>query len=209
MIPLQAALMGFEDFTLAANLHESSSERMVKAVVLVHCCTIPVFVIILYEAGYLVHKRRSVTFCGIKFEEKQRVIQSNVVAGVARFWIRILALVVLILGFVVNTKRPRLVGYGYFLNRLNSESGIGWYPVLALVPPTVLAIVGLWISLSLWIFGTTYAMTVHATCFNGWGVPFVGSLVQVGTLFVKSSWFPAASSLGEVALLISVMYAFR
>ena len=209
VIPLQAALMCFEDVTLSIELHdETESRKIFLGVCLIHSWTIPVFIIIMFEAGYLIHKRRSIRFCGIAFEDKQRVRQSGVLATVLRFWVRVLALVVLALGFGVNLRKPNLVGVSYFLKRVNA-GGAGGYVALALVPPAVLALVGMTISILIWNFGTYHAMTVHSTWCNGWGAMFVGSLVQICSLFAKTAWYPAASALGEVALLIGIMYTFR
>ena len=100
--------------------------------------------------------------------------QSGVLATVLRFWVRVLALVVLALGFGVNLRKPNLVGVSYFLKRVNA-GGAGGYVALALVPPAVLALVGMTISILIWNFGTYHAMTVHSTWCNGWGAMFVGS----------------------------------
>ena len=206
LIPLLGLLMAFEDVSLAVGF-ASAPRGLEIVIVTVHACVAPVATLIIFEAGYLVHKRRSVNFCCIAFDEGRRVRQSGILAIVLRFWIRLLAVALLILGIVVNCARARDdVGYLGVIRAF--RSGSAW-EMLSLVPPTVLAFVGLYISIALWCFGSKSALIVPPTMCNGWASLFFGTLALLASLCVPTRMVAAAASVGEVLLLASIMLTFR
>jgi hypothetical protein len=77
------------------------------------------------------------------------------------------------------------------------------------VPPTALALFGVYISLALWCFGSQSALIVHPTYCNAWASMFLGSAAQLGALFFARGHYLAASSVGEFLLLVGLMYTFR
>ena len=77
------------------------------------------------------------------------------------------------------------------------------------MPPTVLALVGLYISIALWCFGSKSALIVPPTMCNGWASLFFGTLALLASLCVPTRMVAAAASVGEVLLLASIMLTFR
>jgi hypothetical protein len=63
---------------------------------------VPILLVVIFEITYLVHKRRSVNFCGMYFDEGVRVNNTAFMSCMLRNSIRSLATVLLAMGLIVN-----------------------------------------------------------------------------------------------------------
>ena len=63
---------------------------------------VPILLVVIFEITYLVHKRRSVNFCGMYFDDGVRVNNTAFMSCMLRNSIRSLATVLLVMGLVVN-----------------------------------------------------------------------------------------------------------
>jgi hypothetical protein len=63
---------------------------------------VPILLVVIFEITYLVHKRRSVNFCGMYFDDGVRVNNTAFMSCMLRNSIRSLATVLLVMGIVVN-----------------------------------------------------------------------------------------------------------
>lgn len=73
-----------------------------KAIFVLQTFEVPILLIVVFEITYLVHKRRSVNFCGMLFDEGVRVKNTRFMSFMLRNSIRTLATVLLVMGLVVN-----------------------------------------------------------------------------------------------------------
>lgn len=122
---------------------------------------VPILLLTTFEVCYLIHKRRSVNFCGMFFDEGHRVIlvSSVVRSFVLRNLFRMLALILLATGIIVN------FSLGIDDDQVSELAGkAGWfavievfpnardeaYLVLSLIPEAVLTICSLYLSIVLW-----------------------------------------------------------
>lgn len=70
--------------------------------VLLRAFEVPILLIVVFEITYLVHKRRSVNFCGMYFDEGVRVKNVAFMSCMLRNSIRTLATVLLVMNLLVN-----------------------------------------------------------------------------------------------------------
>jgi hypothetical protein len=78
LFPLANLSCAIENITLAASgkiiENELDSHELLKVVFVLHALQVPIFLITIFELTYLVHKRRSVHFCGMFFDEGRLVL---------------------------------------------------------------------------------------------------------------------------------------
>ena len=121
---------------------------------------VPILLLTTFEVCYLIHKRRSVNFCSMFFDEGHRVILvPTMVRGfLLRNMIRMIALLLLGMGIVVN------FGLGIPKDNISALAGkAGWrsvmeiednkqeaFLILSLLPEAVLIVCSFYLSLVLW-----------------------------------------------------------
>lgn len=139
------------------NNYESS--LFMKAVFILQPFEVPILLIVVFELTYLAHKRRSVNFCGMYFDEGRRVYNTAVMSCMLRNSIRSLATLLLIMGLMVNldviqddVKIDALVGragwWSYFT--MEGDAYAKMHLLLSLIPVAVLVLVSFYLSVMLW-----------------------------------------------------------
>lgn len=171
---------------------------------------VPVFLVVIFELTYLVHKRRSVNFCGMSFDEGrlgQRihgVFTTSMQSFLLRNVMRILSTLCLVMGLMANfdlmrdeAKRDPLAGrVGWWAVFDQRDYVLSFHIVLSLIPTLVLIICSLFLSVSLWRYGNNSAMVVHSRLINSWYFPMFGTvLLSLGQMF-SDDWYPFMSNFG-------------
>lgn len=194
-----------------------------QAMLAFHACVTPMLLLVCYELAYLVHKHKSVNFCGISFESGHRERGSSCDnAGAAsslakrRWWLSTcLRFIVWLLGcalLVLNL----LVAYRWSsdltpeiasIYELQGDSTA--HAVCAILPALVLVALALYIGLRLWNYGTNYSYIVHATCFNPWIWMLVGAVALLVGYLMPSPVYALSSNAGELAMMASIVRMFR
>jgi hypothetical protein len=170
----------------------------------------PLFLVTIFEMTYMVHKRRSVKFCGIVFDQGHR-INTEPCSWFLRHFVRIVALGLFIWGIVVyfqlgsGTSDPT-AGTGGFVDFHGASSQF----VLTILPGVIMAAISLYLSVYMWKYGNDASIIVHATICNQWIFVFLGSLAFIiGNIFSSSCCFRVTRAAGQTLLLISVLVTHR
>ena len=74
----------------------------VRAIIILQTLEVPILLVVTFEITYLVHKRRSVNFCGIYFDEGVRVKSTALMSFLLRNSVRLLALALLVTGLTID-----------------------------------------------------------------------------------------------------------
>ncbi len=170
LFPLALLILALENVALASsgrlydNLISDEADNnfdhyvFIDAVFVLQTFEVPILLIVIFELTYLVHKRRSVNFCGMYFDEGRRVDNTAVMSCMLRNSIRTLAFILLVMGLMVNFDKV----FGAPVDELAGRAG--WWPLfqndaswdekvhllLSLIPTAILALVSFYLSIMLW-----------------------------------------------------------
>lgn len=139
------------------------SHPMLQALFVLQAMQVPIFLVTIFELTYLIHKRRSVHFLGMYFDEGRLgrrvkgVFSTPCKSFLARNFIRMLSTLLFVTGVIVNFD---------VLRRLNTVSDLtgktGWWQlfdkeaplqpdvVMSLVPIIILVVCSFVLSTTLW-----------------------------------------------------------
>mmetsp|Transcript_18252 Transcript_18252/g.25956 ORF Transcript_18252/g.25956 Transcript_18252/m.25956 type:complete len:387 (+) Transcript_18252:35-1195(+) len=175
---------------------------------------VPILLDVLYETCYLVHKRRSVNFFGLEFDQGHRVkiLNSRTRSFVLRNFIRAIALCLLAIGILSNMELLSST-----TTKDYTEGWMGLYPwvgqiwlLISLTPYFCLFVIGFYLSILLWRYGTSYSMNVHSSMCNPWCAQFFGNIAfGIGLAFSSSDLFLITSHVGFLLLIWSVLAVMR
>ena len=186
---------------------------LLKAIFVLQAFEVPILLIVMFEVTYLIHKRRSVNFCGMYFDEGRRLNNTQAMSCMLRNSIRSLATVLLAMGLLVNfdfiqsdTRVDELAGragwWTLFREKGTFEQKLQL--LLSLVPIAVLVLVSFYLSTMLWRYGTSSSMIVHSSICNPWFYCFFGTLAMaVGQLF-SEQLYPVMSNTGILIFIITI-----
>lgn len=170
LLPLALLILALENAALASSgrLYDElisddidndfDSYPFIQAIFALQTFEVPILLIAVFELTYLVHKRRSVNFCGMYFDEGRRVANTAIMSCMLRNSIQSLALVLLVMGLMVNFD---VINGDVPVDELAGRSG--WWPLfqegnwdgkvhllLSLIPTAVLTLVCFYLSIMLW-----------------------------------------------------------
>lgn len=148
---------------------------LVRAIFVLQTLEVPILLIVMFEVTYLIHKRRSVNFCGMYFDEGRRLNNTQAMSCMLRNSIRSLATVLLVIGLMVNfnfiqsdipiDELAGRAGWWTLIERQDSlEDELHLF--LSLLPIAVLVVVSFYLSIMLWRYGTSSSMIVHSSICN-------------------------------------------
>ncbi|KAL3797846.1 hypothetical protein HJC23_006884 [Cyclotella cryptica] len=189
------------------------SNLFMKAIFILQPFEVPILLVVMFELTYLVHKRRSVNFCGMYFDEGRRVYNTAVMSCMLRNSIRSLATLLLIMGLLVNldvhrdgaaeTLAGRAGWFTFFTIEGSAYDKI--HLLLSLIPVAVLVLVCFYLSVMLWRYGTQSSMVVHSSICNPWFYPFFGTVAMaVGQIF-GPALYPVMSNTGILLFIITLL----
>lgn len=147
------------------NLVGTSRHNWLKVVFVVQSFQVPIYLVTIFELTYLVHKRRSVHFCGMFFDEGrlgrrvQGVFSTPVKSFVFRNLIRFIALICLVVGCLANLdllrdsdEEDKLAGRTGWWKLWDTEGDRVWtvHILMSLFPTAVLIFCSFILSIALW-----------------------------------------------------------
>lgn len=223
LFPIALFILALENAALAASgriyddLEEKGEENFdsnifIKAVFVLQTFEVPILLIVIFEITYLVHKRRSVNFCGMFFDEGVRVNNTLFMSCLLRNSIRTLATVLLIMGLIVNFD---LIQSGGPVDELAGRAG--WWALagedwdgkvhllLSLIPTAVLTLVSFYLSIMLWRYGTESAMVVHSSICNPWFYCFFGTLAMAAGQLFGEELYTVMSNAGTLIFIQTIL----
>jgi hypothetical protein len=210
--PLLCLTIMIENLVLA--IHElETDDAFGKFGLVCRAIDVPFFLVISFELTYLIHKRRSVNFCGIRFDDSHR---NNDYSGrvclqtILRFSVWAVALFLFVLGIFVNFEYvfDESVHSGRKgLHEISDDSETHF--ILSLTPTLVLLVCTFYFGVSLWLYGTQYSLfKVHPTPFNPWIWMFVGAVALLAGQLMPTEIYPITANAGEVVLLLCLQRMF-
>mmetsp|Transcript_21368 Transcript_21368/g.30224 ORF Transcript_21368/g.30224 Transcript_21368/m.30224 type:complete len:361 (+) Transcript_21368:271-1353(+) len=162
---------------------------------------VPSLLISFFELTYLVHKTRSVQFCGI-YEGHSRS-KNPFRTFLLKSCIRIVAILLMVIGLVVNfclfiTNESTNAGLAGWWTLMNDIKGGDWdnHLFLSLIPPAILGLFASYFSTELWRYGTEHSMVVHSSFWNPWFSPFFGTVALLAGQMFGPKWYALLSNLG-------------
>lgn len=180
----------------------------VKAMLAFHACVIPMLLLVCYEIAYLVHKQKSVNFCGISFESgHRRMLGRNALSTCLRFAVWLIGVALLVMNLLVSYRWQNEAPEIHSIYDMEGDSTT--HVVFAIAPAFVLVALSLYIGLQLWNYGTFYSYMVHATCFNPWIWILVGSVALLTGYLMPSPLYEITSNAGELIMMATIIRMFR
>ncbi|OQS03356.1 hypothetical protein THRCLA_04345 [Thraustotheca clavata] len=179
----------------------------VQVMLALQACIIPFMLLICFEVTYLVHKNKSVNFCGISFESGHRANRNNFKSTFLRFAVWLVGFLLLLINLYVYYHyfdELELHAGSFLINGDNTASTI-----LTEIPVYVLVILSLYMGLRLWNYGCNYAFVIHATCFNPWIWMVVGAIVLAIGYIIPGQLFATTSKIGEFVMLAAIIRMFK
>ncbi|RHY21036.1 hypothetical protein DYB36_011267 [Aphanomyces astaci] len=170
-------------------------------------CIIPAMLLICFEVAYLVHKNRSVNFCGISFDSGHRTHRDDCKSTFLRFAMWLVGLGLLTLKLLVYYRYYDDIVFTSGIYEVNGSATVG--TVLTIIPAFSLVVLAIYIGMRLWNYGSNYAYTVHSTCFNPWIWMMVGSFLLAAGYLMPDPLFARTSNGGEICMLAAIIRMFR
>lgn len=169
LFPLSCISCLAENIAIAASgsiIDQQLAERdLLKVIFVLQAFQVPIYLVTIFELTYLVHKRRSVHFCGMFFDEGrlgrrvQGVFSTPVKSFVFRNLIRFIALICLIVGCLANLDllrdkdvKDELAGRTGWWKMWDTEGDRVWtvHILMSLMPTAVLIFCSFFLSIALW-----------------------------------------------------------
>lgn len=213
------AILACSPYILSGASPPVPSENItIQVVLFLQTTQVPMLLMVIFEVCYLIHKRRSVNFCGMFFDEGRRV---KILSTMFRSWmlrnvIRLLSLTLLCTGIVVNFH------WDIKEDDVNDLAGrAGWTALkyedvvmkkhfaLSLFPIGVLTICSFYFTFACWRYGTSSSMVVHSSWMNPWFSPFIGTIALTIGQFFSVTWYPLTSNIGFVSYIISIILLMK
>lgn len=194
----------------------------------VHAFVIPLFLVILFELNYTVHKKRSSNFFLIKFDQGRRR-STSLLSFILRNSIWGLALSILLAQIVLNSPyiadplsgspptRFLHKSFANFLSEVNTAKSenrgfeLGWESGADVIPWFIFLTFSLYTGLSMWRYGTTISTDVRTSSLNPWAAIMVAaSGLTVAWFITPVEWtVPYATNALEVALAAGIVVSIK
>lgn len=222
LFPVACIISALENVVLATSgifiEKKMDDSFFLKVVFVLQAFQVPILLATMFELTYIIHKRRSVNFCGLYFDEGRRVqsiITTRLKSFLARNALRILGLIMLTNGIFVNLDLLRLVpeadqltgrvGWANLWGATNKWTTAHTLVLISLFPTAILVFASCIMSISLWRYGSESSMVVHSSFLNIWSFPFLGTLALFGGQLFGETWYPFTSNLGLLIFVTTVL----
>lgn len=231
LFPISCLFCCAENITLALSTYfiEHPQENITRHPILivlfvVQAIQVPIYLVTIFELTYLIHKRRSVHFLGMYFDEGRLgrrvkgVFSTPFKSFLARNFIRMLSTVLFATGVIVNFDiiLPNIQTVGDLAGKT------GWWRLvepletnelvsilMSLIPAAILITCSFVLSTALWRYGTSTSMIVHSSFLNPWFAPFFGTLTLAAGQCFTSKAFAVASNFGLLVYTITLILLMR
>ncbi|CAM9530988.1 unnamed protein product, partial [Hapterophycus canaliculatus] len=203
LVPVISVLLVYENIIQAISNLIDDEYVLVQIGRTTHAAVIPLFLVVMFEVAYAVHKRRSVQFCGIVFDQGHRRAVEPC-SWVLRNFVRILATMIFVLGVLVNydiAGNDHKAGGTGLLDTKDASAHL----LLALLPTTGMAAIALYIAVYMWKYGNDASIVVQSTVCNGWMFLFLGTLALLGGQIPPECCFRVVNESGQVLFLLSLI----
>ncbi|TYZ62219.1 hypothetical protein PybrP1_007670 [[Pythium] brassicae (nom. inval.)] len=205
------------DNVVMATTGMNHREASVQTMLAFHACVTPMILLVCYEIAYLVHKQKSVNFCGISFESGHRrhgggggnSNERPVLSTLLRFAVWMVSIGLLVLNLLAAYKWSGENAPPEIRSIYDLEGDSTAHALFSLLPALVLVALSLYIGLQLWNYGTFYSYMVHATCFNPWIWMLVGSVSLLTGYLLPSPIYALSSNAGELIMMATIVRMFR
>jgi len=203
---------------LATPINEDDGSFWIKIFYVLHAARAPMMLLTTFELCYVVHKRRSVKFCCILFDNRGHRVSNNIISCILRNSIWALSSLMFITGIAVDLgllthQGPSFeddeMGVTGFLEFAEEGGEKREGAFAALIPWLVVSICNIYLTLTLWKYGSFSAMVVHTSYFNPWMWPMIGTCFLIGCFCVKYENFLIASNTGIVIMTISILFLMK
>ena len=189
-----------------------------------HTFIVPLFIIILFDIVYLLHKSRSVNFCCLSFDAGHRNLSFR--SSLMRFAIWIVAFatwafstIIYCIGLLNNDKvdRESTLEHRFCtrsireaLERADNEDNKDENLKLLiyygdLVPYFAAVTFTLYFGVLLWRYGTSYSIKVNATIFNPWGACLAASIIFMIAMALKDG-AEIVTDVGYLVLNVAIVW---
>eukprot|EP00937_MAST-01D_sp_MAST-1D-sp2_P005523 g5523.t1 len=176
----------------------------------VNAAIVPMCLVLCWEVGYLIHKRRSTNFCCITFDASHRSHDKlGMITAFLRFFVWGVALFLFVLTLLVNyaiafDADGSLSAGTHGLYDLGRSDNMHY--ALSLVAPIALLVFSFVIGGQLWNYGTYYSLfKTHATYCNPWNWMVVGTVCLAVGHALPASVYALTANAGEVLFLLCVI----
>eukprot|EP00752_Nemacystus_decipiens_P011149 g9905.t1 len=204
LVPVICLLLAYENIVLALSNMLSDDSALVQIGRTTRAAVIPLFLVVMFEVAYAVHKRRSVKFCGIVFDQGHRR-GVEPCSWVLRNFVRIVAMLLFVVGILVNydiaVGNDRKAGGTGLVETEDASAHL----LLALLPTTGMAAMALYIAVYMWKYGNDASIVVQSTVCNGWIFLFLGTLALLAGQVPPEWCFRVVNESGQVLLLLSLI----
>ncbi|KAK1740527.1 hypothetical protein QTG54_008622 [Skeletonema marinoi] len=223
LFPIAILILALENATLAASgklmaqtiegISVVEVHPLVRAIFVLQTFEVPILLIVMFEVTYLIHKRRSVNFCGMYFDEGRRLNNTQAMSCMLRNSIRSLATVLLVMGLMVNfdfitsnVPIDELAGRAGWWTLFEEEGTFQQelHLLLSLLPIAVLVAVSFYLSTMMWRYGTSSSMIVHSSICNPWFYCFFGTLAMAAGQLFAEQLYPVMSNTGILIFIITI-----
>eukprot|EP00520_Triparma_pacifica_P012691 CAMPEP_0118654804 /NCGR_PEP_ID=MMETSP0785-20121206/12586_1 /TAXON_ID=91992 /ORGANISM="Bolidomonas pacifica, Strain CCMP 1866" /LENGTH=380 /DNA_ID=CAMNT_0006547491 /DNA_START=110 /DNA_END=1252 /DNA_ORIENTATION=- len=210
--PFSILLMVYDNFVMALGDSISTSDGVAKSVFVLHPFIVPSILMTSFEITYLVHKRRSVKFCGIQFDEGRRV-KTTFKSWLLRNIMTIIATCLIGIGVVVNFDLVQIqhiapeAGNVSWLELFESKKSIEEevHKVLGVLPTALLILANFYFAIVMWRYGSNSSMIIHSSYLNPWVWQLIGTLGLAAGQFPKDD-FKITSNSGEAFLVLTIIF---
>ncbi|KAF1336423.1 hypothetical protein FI667_g418, partial [Globisporangium splendens] len=200
------------DNAIMATTGINRSKTSVLAMLAFHACITPMTLLVCYEIAYLVHKQKSMNFCGISFESGHRRTghgkRQQFLSMYLRFVVWMIGVGLLVLNLLASYRWSD-EDASEIKSIYDLQGNTTIHAIFSVLPALVLVLLSLFIGIQLWNYGTAYSYIIHATRFNPWIWMLVGSLSLLAGYLMPSPIYALSSNAGELFMLATVVRMFR
>jgi len=204
--------MVYDNFVMASGDRISDKDAIAKSVFIFHPFIVPSILMTTFEITYLVHKRRSVRFCGIQFDEGRRV-KTTFNSWLLRNIVGMIAGCLIGIGVIVNFDLVQIqlidpqAGNVSWLEIFESKFTIeeDMHKVLGVLPTALLVLANFYFAVVMWRYGSNSSMIIHSSYLNPWVWQLIGTIGLAAGQFPREN-FRITSNSGEAFLVMTIIF---
>ena len=223
LFPLSLLILTYNNLVHIFGASISHQGAIACSVFVLQPIVVPILLLLTFEITYVLHKRRSVNFCGIQFDEGRRR-KLKFKDWVLRNLVRIISTALVVIGLITNF--ALVSGGGGAIDGAKAANSVGWMYVfedgaggantgtiaqnvrafMSLIPVSILVVANVYFAFVMWLYGSNSSMVIHSSYFNPWMSQLIGTLALAVTQIVGTAQvYPLTSALGNVILVVCIL----